>query len=419
MSEAFLRLIKNHQKDPYFNLVDVVDGAVSEAERINSCDVSVLKHETFSRQSDFDLPSSVCKQELRVGKFSGCMLIRNYGGSDFEKAFATYKAMMEKGTASPQMASFLIQNIPPRLSFHTFLEGISYDVLQAGTASECRQSLEQWCQDSESPNLMCRFPKRPSNWLKDINHDYFSNGLKLYCQDMMRDSDFAALQYEIDFWQNALRGILLKPKNKQASRAFKFPSFHSESGVFKRIYNYRHSYVLFVPLELSQNLEANGLEEGKEFVTYKTGTDLHSYFERHGSSKDPKVLVWDASLGPVPERPLNVPLVLIGKEVPLKTWNEWRDFIAENGIASFSKDTFPRMAVIKRDAWRPYCFATPKEALNRILQAMLATHKVLAILDEGDLKTRLQEKVFHALAGVWSAHALYLGHDKQFLPEIM
>ncbi len=400
-------LLASHRETPFFNLLYVGENA-DRATALTAAPVE----KSLIRKTGALTPAKYAKeltlfgndQAWYVGKMAGCLVVV-YDGGETETAIEEIRRCHEPGETCPQIVYLVVTDRDAPIPFETMLLGIENNVLAVGDWSSCLEELASWCRDSvdpaDWPHLGAPFTKEPGIWLRDIYHDYFSNGVLRLPREA---GPFWAGQHEIDFWQNALRGILVDPCGKVSSLAL--PA--EENEIYGRIYDHRRSCPLLVPEGLDEPLLAQGFRASRLRV-YEDPGRAGALAAALSEAGDRAILVrradddahWD---GPA------LPTVLVGPESARRGWRDWRDFLSAGGIGAFSQARFAEIARVKLGAWRPFAYKTPREAVDTILSRLIETHRSLTAADN----TAMASIAFRCLAAVWCARGLYFGRDIPF-----
>ncbi len=397
-------LLDSHRETPFFNLLYVGEDA-DRAAALTAAPVekSLIRKTGALTPAKYaeELTLFGTKQAWYVGPRAGCLVVV-YDGGETTTAIEEIRRCHEPGETCPQIAYLLVTERDAPIPFETLLRGIENNVLAVGDWSSCLEALGSWCRDSADPadwpHLGAPFAKAPGIWLRDIYHDYFSNGVRRLPRE---GGPFWEGQREIDFWQNALRGILVDPYGKAGSLAL-LPAEENET--YELIHDHRRSCPLLVPKGLDELLLAQGFRASRLRVYEDPG--------RAGALSeacDRAILVrradddahWD---GPA------LPTVLVGRESPRLGWRDWRDFLAAGGIGAFSQARFAEIAKVKLGAWRPFAYKTPREAVDMVLSRLIETHRSLTAAGN----TAMASTAFRCLAAVWCARGLYFGRDTTF-----
>lgn len=400
-------LLASHRETPFFNLLYVGEDA-DRAAAITAAPVE----KSLIRKAGALTPAEYAKeltlfgddQTWYVGAMAGCLVVV-YDGGETAAAIEEIRRCHEPGETSPQIVYLVVTERDAPIPFEILLLGIENNVLAVGDWSSCLEELASWCRDSvdpaDWPHLGAPFAKEPGIWLRDIYHDYFSNGVLRLPRE---GGPFWDGQREIDFWQNALRGILVDPYAKVRSLAL--PAEENET--YGRIYDHQRRCLLLVPEGLDELLVAQGFRASRLRV-YEDPGRAGALAAALSEAGDRAILVRreeDAAHGDGAV----VPTVLVGPESPRRGWRDWRDFLARGGIGAFSQARFAEIARVKLGVWRPFAHKTPREAVDTVLSRLLETHRSLTAAGN----TAMATTAFRCLAAVWCARGLYFGRDIPF-----
>lgn|GEM_PF-4700962 len=302
------------------------------------------------------------------------------------------------------------------LSFLDFTEAVDANLVFVGAPADCAAALRCWCGTDASPGVLKgAFGKLPSKWLRSVRHDYVAGGvLSLSVRPSVEDLGLLEVQKVVDFWQDAVRNVLVHCRENLSSRAMVGPTLADEPEVVRRIAS--TPFRLVAPRWIAEPLSERGSEEGRDFVGYASGEEAVSVSKSLAADRVAHALFWEGDDPPVlsgPEAaPALIPTLLVGSEPPRRTWSEWQGLFSRNVLGGFSleeltaKDRLGASILdIKPSRWRPFCFRTLAEALGDVRRVMKRSIDELGPAIGVDRSAKLAR----SLRGIDAARALYFG----------
>ncbi len=303
-----------------------------------------------------------------------------------------------------------------RLSFFNFTRAIDANLAFVGTAADCETVLRWWCGTDTSPGLLREaFKKPPSRWLCDVRHDYVARGvLSQLVRESVEELGLVEDQKVVDFWQDALRNVLVHRLRNVASRAMVGASLADEPELVRRIAS--TPFRLVAPRWVADRLSERGSEAGRDFLSYGSGEEAVSVSKSLASEGVAHALFWEGDDPPMlsgPETaPAAVPTLLVGSEPPRRTWSEWQNLLSRNVLGGFGREELTAqdrggasILDIKPSRWRPFCFRSLAEALADIRCVMKRSIDELGPAIGPDRTAKLA----WSLRGIDAARALYFG----------
>lgn len=413
-------ILKEHWQKPFNNLLFIGEKPHDFMTQLNT-QADFSQGGYWDHHHDLSLADFVDQEDFYVGQMIGCLIVIIDGGNaTLSECIRSLKKLRDLRDPSPQLAFIILTENEGLITYDQFAEGVSADLLDAGDRTHCTKTLELWLKESGDtstwPHFGSRFPKKPSLWLREIYHDYFSNGVKMH-RDKLEGSKLWEIQKDIDFRQNALRSIFLNPNQNRNARAIVARTRDAEPLIYRNTYDPLRPCPLIIPDSLGNELARAEFELDEDYRCYSNKRQMVDLLDSARAAGDDFVLVLEADKTP-PDPIINgegsVPLVLIGEKPPTFTLSQWRSFFSNHGVGAFSRVNFARVAVEKKDSWRAFCRQSPLQCVDSLIHQMAKTHEILPdYLEDEELKT-LQEKIFHSLAGIWSARGLYFGRSIQF-----
>jgi hypothetical protein len=352
--------------------------------------------------------------DLRVGWFDGCLLVVwDLDAPTVGEARDWLRGLPK--WPSGQVATFLVAEEEPALSFQDLLAFIDRDFADVGDFDACLDIVGRWCSPGGPLDLGLPFHKRPSRWLRDLKHDYIGN-LVLIFRETLEGLGLLAAQREIDFIASVLRNLLSPVESRIAVRGLTAESEEEESALYQSIYS--TPFRIVAPASLGRLL-AEEYTEGVDYVLYPSLDDAAGLLNAAGEEGCARVLLrlpgrQEPALRPAPPgSPGELPIVLVGESELRLGWHAWQARLAANRIGFYAvselegRRSGKPILVTQRPYWRACAFLSLQGLFDRLVELIAQTHA--AIRPEAP---KLKEQVFRSLAAVGSARALYLGQTR-------
>lgn len=431
MKYGFARIAADFAEEPFFHLLYVGGDSDASTDLLAAARESgwfekVLRVEP-RRDDLIDVDELAKAEELYVGVFRGCLVVvwdfdglwPSYGDSALRNTARIAERVQQARKWSQQVIGFgLTTTTPPASSFLELAELIAGDVAAVGDAGTCLETLRRWCAPSrETLGLRASFQKGPSGWLRYIKHDYLNNGvLSSRLRPALDATGLADRQPVIDFWQNALRNVLIDVRSNVRARAFTAEGIDDEPEIVRTLH--ATAFQLVAPDCLEEDLRKVGFVAGEDYSVYTSSSDAVARVGKLRKEGTASVLLWQDSLEPprlegLEGRARVTPTVLVGRDEPPRAdWHLWRQLFSRNVLGGFSREELlrpgPRRVSIlecKPSCWRPFCFQTLAGAVDEIRDRMIETYLGLSEhLSDGQRK-----KLHRSAAEVEAAHEHYFG----------
>lgn len=337
--------------------------------------------------------------------------------AQFQSAPSTSSQM---GTSS-QMVCFGLVNDEDRLTFTNFIACVAAEIACVGNRAKCLSTLASWCSSAgaDCPPIdlrVCFDVKQPSYWLRNFHHD-----LNPAFSDIETKLQEARLWEEavrvIDVWQDALRNVLVFPRQKRPARAFP-PKLNQEDVACRRDI-FSRKFHLLVPGEMRAAFDEH-LTEHEDFRAYGDAADLAGLLAETAAADVDRVIIRSADLAVPPEAA--APTILVQKTDLTLTWTQWQEMFRHNMLGSFRQDEFLRMVpdnsfpprenffpFLKKDAWRPFCRRPLLDAMNLLVDDLARIFNHLMPLFTKSNRGDALYNIFRCLAQAWHARGVYFG----------
>lgn len=397
---------------PHFKLLFVGDNAARRDVILDQARASGIfeRVDSVPRVND-----AVGKREFACRGFRECLLVVLDLGAACrdEDLHVAFRQLVQKNPFDSQVVVFILAADHTALTFRTFIECVEHNVACVGSAGQCMESLAHWCghqgDSTRAPDLRLGCIKRPSYWVRSILHDYL-NQFSPLLEPQHNDREFWEAQCSIDFWQDALRSVLVSPCEDRPARSLQPKAKALDIQLYHAIDTM--ACPLLVPRSLLNDVAPN-MRSDEQPVAYEDRDEALSLIERAEREGTGFVWVREPSPGtiddqPVDRRTLRVPSVLLGDAAHRRTWRQWKAEFSHNTVGSFdraeflsklSHDSFPR---VKLKSWKAFCRLSMREAFGEILDKMMQRYEMLEGTDS-DFKGDL----FRCIAQVWCAQGLY------------
>lgn len=320
---------------------------------------------------------------------------------------------------STQRVTFGFAETTPRLSFLDLVELVDRNVAYLGSFDDCVDTLNRWCGPPDEPGLLGRpFKKLPSKWLRNLHHDYLNGGvLSMYTGPHVKGLGLLAEQQVVDYWQDALRNVLVHVRESRPCRAMRSFRLEDEPEVVRKLAN--TPFRLIVPHWLREDLREREQVDGEDFLTYRSrGEAIASATALTGEGVF-HVLLWDGNDPPEVVRPevgaAPVPVVLVGEEAPQASWSDWQRLLRRNVLGGYSRAELvgrnargTSILGLKPARWRPFCFRSSPDAFADMCKVMSRSLESLRpAIGEGRSR-----KLAWSLAEIEAARELYFGSSE-------
>jgi len=366
------------------------------------------------------LDEFISGEELYVGQYRGCLVVL-WGLEAMKLSPRELERLAPKLERahhwSPQAIALALHH-ESELSFLELTELLTREIVEVGDAETCRAALEHWCSPGEGQvGLKASFSKTPSGWLRLIKHDYLSGGvLAPSVQPLLLEKGLEGSQAMIDYWQNAVRNVLVHIRMNVRARALAATRLEDEPEIVRAIA--RTPWCLVVPSWLRADLEELDLALSKDFTVYGGPGEAAARVAELADDGKAAVLLWEGSLEPprlggAAGLATPVPTVLVGRDEPPRTdWTSWRRLFAHNVLGGFSRDELiaegqrgRSILEIKPSFWRSFAFHPLPAAIEEIGDRMLETY--LALREE--VSEDRKKKLYRSIAEVEAARELFFG----------
>lgn len=430
---SFGELERVYRETPFFRLLVVGpsaerrDSVLDRARKLGCFGDSM---EPIAADNDFAAVAARVENGYAVGDDGGCLIVvldLAKGADDAQRVemLAKHKKAVEN---SPQGVIFALGAADAQLSFSAFVDFIANNVAGFGDETSCAATLQQWCGrtgDLQGPlDLRGRYLKSPSFWLRFLKHHYLAGFVTQPAyRPLVEMAGLWEEQRVINYWQNKVRNVLVFPYQSQDANqaALKYGANPPEP--FRT--GNKTTALLLVPQDLVVGLSPP-LQEGEQFLAYRTRAEAVSLMEETGRRGLARILVVRTpeevpALQASGSGPTRVPSLLVSDPATRLTWDQWQGLLARNMLGSFAQAEF--LSTIQRDEmrdlfpvtklktyWTPFCFLSLREAMDEIMTLMIRTYEAMREVKCSDeTRAELLKRVFRCLAQVWCARGLYFG----------
>lgn len=318
---------------------------------------------------------------------------------------------------SNQRVAFGFAEEPPALSFLDLVGLVERNVAYVGSVADCADTLHRWCGSIDGPgHLGGAFKKLPSKWLRGLRHDYLAGGvLSMFTRPHVEERGLMRDQQVVDFWQDALRNVLVHVRENLACRAMRSPRPEDEPEALRILQ--KMPFRLLSPEWLSEALRERDQVEGVDFVSYRTADEAVAAAAATAGKGVAHVLLWDGGEDPPvlqgpDEAPALVPVVLVGETPPKRSWKEWQGLLGRNVLGGYGRDELlsrdergRSVLDCKPSRWRPFCVCSLPEVFADVARRMARSLEVLRPVLEGERSRKLE----HSIAELGAARNLYFG----------
>jgi hypothetical protein len=419
------RVARNHFEQPYFRFLYVGDHS-SRWEALRQAAEATGWFETIKAISQKELRENAIartrRMEFGVVDLRGCLVevwdLADQPASGTELT-DTLRGLPVEALWSPQTVRFGLAPDGQELRFRDFIAAIEKNFAGVGGFADCIQAIGAWCgagsiEDPRKLRMSCT--KSPAVWLASLKHDYFGNVIGRFPK---RPAELSKALISNDFWHDAARNVLRFPFQNSPARSLAVESdAASDVDLIRRIA--LTPCELIVPTWLEESIEACGWKRGVEYSVYDSGEEVEACLEAASQRGHTRILIQDTALMPgaataddVPNA--EVPRILAGDPEQRRTWQGWTEALSANLLGSFSMSDFVNsqsrncLPVSKAAYWKPFCFVTLPESMERILSPMLEVYAWLETQTASSVNDALRLDLFRCIAQVWYATGLYFG----------
>lgn len=376
---------------------------------------------------NLDLVRDAIRRHLQPGGHIECViLVFDLGPESSGRAAAALLAEMPpREPWGSQVVGYVLVGDDSRISFDTFVEAVAHDMAGVGDSSSLLQSIETWCRPYEDSvvglNLGLACQLNPSWWIRGIGHDYLAKIGTIALREALVAAELWNIQQEIDFWQVAIKNVLVFPHDDRPTRRIADDAVPSGDEPLDRIE--AAPCRLLVPEALHQELLAVDWSRCQvpELVVWESGQTLLAKEQTDAAS----ILVYDPTMTPHEmELPDGVSAlssrVMVSESEVQQTWSEWQAAFARNTVGAFRIDDFlgriPGRSLVVRTKlpyWKVLCFVSLRSATDRMMDLMSQTY---GFLDERSADglvsaTRLLN-IWRAIVQVHCARGIYFDNAK-------
>lgn len=367
---------------------------------------------------------AIKSQGLASRKYPDCLIVMVDFAATDEASLHSILEQLVDNTPWAERAQVVVVGLTEstaEISMKTLVNAVAMDFAFIGTTDECFDWLDSWCAMSDERVLAAGFRKAPSQWLRCIRHDYIGNAAGAYV-DEIQEAGMWADYLETDFWQNALRNVLVTPNERAMTRSSS-STRRTKCEVVRQIDLSRLKLV--VPHQVADGLK--DLELGRDFVVYDSVDAGKRAIAEAEANGDPVALIagvdsWrglrrsevpgvkPAGVDDDASAATHVPIVIVSDNEALMTWSQWQQAFAANVVGSFSTVDFMQdspsgdsLARRKREFWKAFCFRPLSGAVDRIVDLMVQTADGLS----GELDKDGYREFYLCAAQVHAARKLY------------